>query len=154
MHRPLGAINLTRAPGSPPTGQIKQRPGIPILPSTSLVLLNQQLAIDPRRPSAIVWSGCRRQFPVNLRQPEVLKTAVFNVTETRVSISLQGLRPCSDPKNCRSQEGGLPPSVFGETAVSSNANICGVGCQSSATHACIAYLSDWHWRLPPRPGLR
>jgi hypothetical protein len=35
---------LTRAPGLPPTGQTEPRPGIPILPSTSLVLLDQQLA--------------------------------------------------------------------------------------------------------------
>ena len=155
MRRPLGAINLTRAPGSPPTGQIKQRPGTPILPSTSLVLLNQQLAIDPYHPSAISLSGCRRQLPIDSRLPDSRKLPSSTFDEnSRSHRCCMGLRPLQRlPRTAVLENEGCRPQ-FQQDCGPAECQHCRAGVQPFG-FACLRRLLDgWYWRLPPRPRLR
>ncbi len=148
----------TRAPGLPPTGQTELRPGIPILPSTSLVLLDQQLAYRPLLPLRVSRPWCRRQllaFSLAAILSSGLKTAVscpmtvavatvsfrvdfIFVPDTTVAASFaKPLSPCPV---------WLAPFRFCQVP-----SLLAVAGQCHRVPA-LTHVADY-WRLPPRCGL-
>ena len=101
------------------------------------------------------WSGCRRQRPIDSRQPDCRKPPSSTFDEnSRSHRCCMGLRPLQRfPRTAVLESEGCRPQ-FQQDCGPAECQHCRAGCQPSASHACVAYLVIGYWRLPPRPRLR
>jgi hypothetical protein len=119
------------------------------LPSTSLVLLNQQLAIDPYHPSAIVSLDVAVSFQSTRVNRIVENRRLRRLTKTRVLIvAAWACDPCSVSQELPSLRTRAAALSFNRIAVLLNANTAVLASNLSASHACVAYLmvgtGDFH----------